>query len=419
VSRPRIDLVAPPFAGHLHPLIGIGRALQPLADVRVLSTERAQARIAAAGLRGRVLLPGADPEVRAVTEPARPVGSNPLRLHAQFRATLRLLARLDAALAEVWRAPDERPHLVVADFTLPVAGGAATRLGIPWWTTHPSPCVLEAPGGPPAYLGGWHPGRGRLGRARDSLAAWVVRRFKRVVHGLHRAQLRGLGFPAPYRADGSEAAYSPERVLALGLRELEFARDWPARIDFVGPVLWSPPPPDDLPPPPEGEAVLATLGTHLGSAKDGLVRRLEGVAAALAPARPGLGLHFTQGDLEARRPPPGGRVRRHAWVDYPSWIPRMRAVLHHGGSGVMYECLRAGVPALVHPVDYDQPDHAARLEAAGVALRLRKAAHLGPELERVLDGRAGLRPGRFQELLRPGLAEGRVVAAVRARLGLA
>jgi UDP:flavonoid glycosyltransferase YjiC (YdhE family) len=96
----------------------------------------------------------------------------------------------------------------------------------------------------------------------------------------------------------------------------------------------------------------------------------------------------------------------------------MRAVLHHGGAGVMWECLRAGVPALVLPKDYDQFDHAARLDAAGVALRLRHARDIAPALQRVLDGDAALRADRFVDDLRPGRAEAQVLSLVRARLGL-
>jgi len=37
-------------------------------------------------------------------------------------------------------------------------------------------------------------------------------------------------------------------------------------------------------------------------------------------------------------------------------------VIHHGGAGIMWHCIQKGIPALVYPVDYDQFDHAARIE---------------------------------------------------------
>ena len=412
MSRPRIELLAPPFAGHLHPILAIGRALRDIADIEVISTEAAQPRIRAAGLAGSAVVPGADAALKAIVDPPHAVGAHPLRLHAQFQRSLELLDAFGKALDS--RYSHTRPDLVIADFTLPVAGAAAQRRGIPWWTSHPSPCVIEAPGGPPAYLGGWMPGIGALGRSRDALAAKAVRGFKWGVHRLHRRRLATLGFPSLYREDGSEAAYSPECILGLGLRELEFERAWPAALRFVGPMLWSPP--DIGAPPPHDDAinVLATLGTHLGWAKQRMGEQLEAVAQAL----PAIRLHFSDGRLDAGADAAHRALQRHAWVDYPSWVPRMRAVLHHGGAGVMWECLRAGVPALVLPNDYDQFDHAARLQAAGVALRLRHAREIEPALRRVLDGDHALRPDRFVEALRPGQAEARVVALVRARLGV-
>ncbi|MGN6153858.1 MAG: glycosyltransferase, partial [Lysobacteraceae bacterium] len=348
MSRPRIELLAPPFAGHLHPILAIGRALRDITDVTVVSTDGAQARIRAAGLAGVAVVPGADTALHAITDPPHPVGSHPLRLHAQFRRSLDLLDAFAAALDA--RYATRRPDLLIADFTLPVAGAAARRHGIPWWTLHPSPCVIEAPGGPPAYLGGWRPGIGPFGRARDAVAAHAVRTFKRGVHRLHGRRLAALGFPSIYRDDGSEAAYSDECILALGLRELEFERAWPASLHFVGPMLWSPPD-RGAPPPDDGRPhVLATLGTHLGFAKDALAATLD----AVAHAHPDLALHFSDGRLDDGVTGTHGALHRHRWVDYPTWIPRMRAVLHHGGAGVLWESLRAGVPALVLPRDYDQ-----------------------------------------------------------------
>lgn len=416
MNRPRIELLAPPFAGHLHPILAIGRALREVAEIEVISTAAAQARIRAAGLAGSAVVPGADEALRAIVDPPHAVGAHPLRLHAQFRRSLELLDAFGKALDA--RYSNARPDLVIADFTLPVAGAAAQRRGIPWWTSHPSPCVIEAPGGPPAYLGGWMPGIGALGRSRDALAAKAVRGFKWSMHRLHRRRLAALGFPSLYRDDGSEAAYSPECILGLGLRELEFERAWPAALRFVGPMLWSPPDIGAQAPIDGAEDnavnVLATLGTHLGWAKQGLSEYLETVARAL----PSIHLHFSDGRLDAGAEAAHRALRRHAWVDYPSWVPRMRAVLHHGGAGVMWECLRAGVPALVLPNDYDQFDHAARLQAAGVALRLRHPREIEPALRRLLDGDHDLRADRFVEALRPGQAEAQVLALVKARFGL-
>ena len=413
MSRPRIELLAPPFAGHLHPILAIGRALRDIADIEVISTELAQDRIRAAGLNGIAVVPGADAALREIVDPPHAIGAHPLRLHAQFRRSLDLLDAFASALNT--RYAKTQPDLLIADFTLPVAGPVAKRHRIPWWTSHPSPCVIEAAGGPPAYLGGWMPGAGVSGRLRDDIAAHVVRGFKTSVHRLHRRRLAALGFPSLYRDDGSEAAYSDECILGLGLRELEFERAWPAALRFVGPMLWSPPGTGAVPPVSDSRThVLATLGTHLGFAKNDLAAHLDSVAHAYPEIR----LHFSDGRLDDGADAAHRTLQRHAWVDYPSWVPRMRAVLHHGGAGVMWECLRAGVPALVLPNDYDQFDHAARLQAAGVAVRLRHPREIGPALRRLLDGDHHLRADRFVDALRPGIAEAQLVQLVKTRLGI-
>lgn len=384
--------------------------------MRVVSTEAALGQIAAAGLAGVALLPGRDDEIRAIVEPDHAVGSHPLRLHAQLRANLALLADLGAELGALWQR-EGPPDLLIADFVLPVAGAAARRLGIPWWTSHPSCCVIETPDGPPAYLGGWRPGRGPAGRLRDAAGRRLIRGFKHAIHRLHRAQIAALGFPALYRPDGSEAHYSDEQVLAFGLAELEFPRRWPAAVELVGPILYTPPSAAPEPPfVPGRDHVLVTLGTHLRWRKEAMAAAVRRAAAAL----PGLELHWSNGDLQNERgsPESAGNFHRLAYVPYARDLARYALVVHHGGTGVMYHALRTGVPALVLPVDYDQFDHAARLEAAGVARRLRRPEDLATQVTAAL-GDAGLRAAcrRFQEILAAQEPEERVAEMVEERLG--
>jgi UDP:flavonoid glycosyltransferase YjiC (YdhE family) len=364
MSRRRIDLLSPPFAGHLHPLLAIGRALAADHEVRVFSTASALPRIAAAGLAGEVLLPDADEPLRAIVEPPYAVRGNPLRLHRQFRAALALLSRLHAALRERFLAGP--PDLVISDFTLAVVGPAATAAGVPWWTTLPSPCVLETPDGPPSYFGGRPPAQSGWQRFGDACGRHATRAFKRTVHWLYRSRIRPLGLPAVYRTDGSEAIYSPHCILALGRAELEFAQCWPTALQFVGPMLYTPP--NDHAPPPfraRHTTVLVTLGTHLRFLKDSFAQRV----AAMARALPQIDFHFTDGDIAGAVTPQAsaGNFQRFAFVDYDRFLHRYQLVVHHGGTGILAHCLRAGLPAVVCPADYDQFDYAARLAYAGLA----------------------------------------------------
>jgi sterol 3beta-glucosyltransferase len=51
----------------------------------------------------------------------------------------------------------------------------------------------------------------------------------------------------------------------------------------------------------------------------------------------------------------------HEWL-----LPRMRAVVHHGGAGTTGAALRAGVPSVVVPLSFDQPYWGSRVAALGV-----------------------------------------------------
>ncbi|HEV7668441.1 MAG TPA: nucleotide disphospho-sugar-binding domain-containing protein [Thermoanaerobaculia bacterium] len=414
MSRARIDLVAPPFAGHLHPLLGLGRRLARDYEVRVISTEGAQAQIDAAGLSGRAVLPGRDAEIRAIVEPPHAVGSNPLHLNAQLRANLALLLAFRDELLALWTA-EPRPDLLIADFTLPVAGAVARDLGIPWWTSHPSPCVIETPDGPPAYLGGLRPGRGSLGRLRDAGGRALIRTFKRGVHRLYREKIRALGFPSLYREDGTEAVYSPERVLAFSIPELEFPRTWPPAVQLIGPVLYTPPTAAPAPPFREGRpAVLITLGTHLPWKKDTMAKAVRAAAQTL----PEIDFHFTDGRADSDRRESTDNFHRLGYVSYARDLPRYALVVHHGGAGVQYHTLRAGLPALVLPIDYDQFDHAARLEAAGVARRVHDLRDLAQQVRAALgDAEMGAACRRFAEILRRYRAEDWVAERVAEKLG--
>jgi UDP:flavonoid glycosyltransferase YjiC (YdhE family) len=48
-------------------------------------------------------------------------------------------------------------------------------------------------------------------------------------------------------------------------------------------------------------------------------------------------------------------------------LPRASAVVHQGGIGTCAESLRAGIPSVIVPFGFDQPDNAERLRRLGVA----------------------------------------------------
>ncbi|HEY2683091.1 MAG TPA: glycosyltransferase [Steroidobacteraceae bacterium] len=377
-------MASPPFAGHLHPILGLARALAVHHEVRVLSTAAAMPIVQAAGLRGVTLLEGWDDRLRAVIDTPKAVGSNPRRLIRQLSQALELQLKVHEEVTALYRTG--APELLIADFALTSAGTAAELCGVSWWTSLPSPCVLEGGDGPPGYLGGLLPMDGLLGVLRNRAGWSAIRLFKRTTAAFFRRRLCALGITSLYRMDGSEAAYSHERILAFGSRDLEFRSDWPPYVRFMPLPLYTPP--NDAPPPPFAlgkRHVLVTLGTHLKFAKNEIAGLIRRVAAQL----PDCEFHFSDGAGESAPVVTERNFTRLPFVDYQRFLGRYVLIVHHGGAGVMHHTLAAGLPAVVYPIDYDQFDHAARLHQAGLARWVRRPSDLAPAIINSLND-AGL-----------------------------
>jgi UDP:flavonoid glycosyltransferase YjiC (YdhE family) len=372
----RIVFVAPPFAGHFNPLLVLANAARGAGyQTEFITGPR---KIAAAERNGhRAIAPrsiGMD-ALEAIANTSEPVRSNPFRLLAQFRENMRLLPAIGDELVERWQG--ERPELVVADSVAPIAGLAAERLGIRWITTAATPITIETRRGIPSYCGGWMPGS----PLRDAAGRAAIRAFKQSVGLLFREEFRRLGLRGVYREDGSEAIYSPYAILGFGISELEFERDWPSHFQMLGPMFASPgdaaPFAFDEPRP----RVLVTHGTHLLWAK----RTLFDEVCALSDAMPHVHFVVSYGNPDSAAPARAGRVRAVPFLDYEQHLDGFDAVIHHGGTGIAYATISAGLPCIAVPRDYDQFDYAARLEYHGLGLRSKAIANAAPLLTRILD----------------------------------
>lgn len=384
----RVLLVAPPYSGHLNPLIAIGEDLRARGMTVSFATGATRTpQLHTLGFDAHPILPHDPGAFDQISNSATKIGSNPLRLASQVRANLEILVPVTAELTRV--VDEVRPDVVVADFTAPPAGLVAERAGIPWLTTMPTPFALETRTGTPSHVGGWAPPRHLGHRFRDAAGRTTTHAFKLGVERLFARRFRELGARV-YRDDGSEAAYSPTAIFGLGLPELEFERDWPTAFRLVGPITASPR--LDRPIPavfgsrsPGRRRVLVSLGTHLWWAKKTLTEQVCRLAAAL----PEVDFVVTRGDADG-----SAGVTRHTrqvvecdYVPYDDVLADVDAVIHHGGAGITYSCLRAGKPAVVWPRDYDQFDFAARIVHARVGLRVRQLdpLHAAPALRSVLE----------------------------------
>lgn len=87
-------------------------------------------------------------------------------------------------------------------------------------------------------------------------------------------------------------------------------------------------------------------------------------------------------------------------------LPHAAAIVHAGGIGTCAEALKAGLPSVVIPYAFDQPDNAARLRRLGVAEVLPRGAisarNLAGKLEKLLKNPAStVASSRLATLIRP------------------
>ena len=182
---------------------------------------------------------------------------------------------------------------------------------------------------------------------------------------------------------------SPELVVGL-FPDCYAARqpDWPAQLRLAGFGRYDGDRGGDLADDVRtfcrsGSAPVAfTLGTGMTHAA-GFFRAAV-TACELLGAR-GVLLTKYPHQLPARLPP---GFRHCSFAPFRQLLPLCGAVVHHGGIGTTAAALCAGIPQLILPLAWDQPDNAERVRRLGVGARLgprqRTAGHLARALARLM-----------------------------------
>jgi rhamnosyltransferase subunit B len=175
-----------------------------------------------------------------------------------------------------------------------------------------------------------------------------------------------LGLP-PVKRFLNSWIHSPQRI--LGFFPDWFAQpqpDWPPRVALTGFPLWDQG--DVGAPNPELSAFLAagppplifTAGTAMAHSAS-----FFRVSAELCRTTGRRGLFLTRfpDQLPASLPP---GVAHFDYVPFSRVLPYAAALVHHGGIGTTAQALSAGVPQLVVPLAFDQPDNGWRVCRLGV-----------------------------------------------------
>ncbi len=63
----------------------------------------------------------------------------------------------------------------------------------------------------------------------------------------------------------------------------------------------------------------------------------------------------------------GSRLCKHLdYIDFEYALSKSLAIIHHGGIGTTAQAIKAGIPQLIRPIKYDQPDNADRIYKLGL-----------------------------------------------------
>ena len=324
-------------------MIALGRALKDRGhDVTIQTWRRWEADIDREGMAF-----AAAPEYHVF-----PTLDRPLK---PYEAVVRAAREAAPLLVEL------RPDAIVADILTLAPALAGELVGIPVATLIPHVHPASAPG-LPAYSAGARLPRTPLGRA-----FWrALERPLRIGLELGRHELnetrRRLGLPPQEHYHGG---ISRQLCMVATYPALEYPRTWEPHEHVVGPLLWEPP--TDAVDPPAGVAPLVVVAPSTSQDPD---QRL--VRASLT------GLEGVDVRVLAtwnRRPPATplptpANARTVEWLSYSRTMPAAAVVVCHGGHGTVARALSCGAPVVACPVAGDMNENAARIDWAGVGVRV-------------------------------------------------
>lgn len=366
--------------GDLHPLLAVARAVQNRGDdVTIASSKGFGDYVVSLGFRFCPIRPDLEPGFGQVSRLSDP-GRGPGRLLRE-----EVFPSVRQTYGDLLEASRTADLLVVGELVY-VAPLVAAKIGIPWvnavlspssFLSSLDPCVL-APAPAFHHLRHFGPLPHRL------LLGYGNRLTSRWAEPLYMFR-RELGF-APGRNPVYHDKHSPHLTLALFPKLFAAPQsDWPAQVRQTGFPFFEQPPRPAHSHPIESflDAGSPPLVFTLGSSMVGIAGDFysEAARAALALGRRAI-------LLIGKNPPPTGlpdSILPVAYAPLESIFPRAAAVIHHGGIGSCAMALRCGVPSLVIPFAYDQPDNAERLRKLGVARTLKRSRASAGSLVRMLN----------------------------------
>jgi zeaxanthin glucosyltransferase len=327
----RFLFVSLPLTGHVNPMAAVARTLS------------AQGH--------EVAWAGSEAYLRPLVGPEAVIQQIPLRPHrrqadrgmaaARTRWEEYIVPHCRVSLKGVDKAVRAFEPDVLAVDQHAVAGAlVAHRYGLPWVSMAVTTMELTRP-----Y------------RALPKVEAWI--------HGHLAAMWASAGLPGEPPHD---LRFSPHLLVSFTGEALTGPLSWPDNAVLVGPALVRRPPDPGFPMDwldPDRRLVLVSMGTLSAEASHGFYQR---ALEAVRPLGDRIQVIVTVDPADLPDAPEHVLVRTR--VPVLDLMPRLDAVVSHGGLNTVCEALAHGVPLVVAPIKGDQPINAAQVEAAGAGRRV-------------------------------------------------
>jgi MGT family glycosyltransferase len=233
-------------------------------------------------------------------------------------------------------------------------------------------CMIPGPDAPPFGLGlprprNWYT---RLLSQTVSLASLPLRaRFRRVADAIRKRY--GLG---PLPVNVLEYTGRLPLYLVLGTAEFDFdRRDLPPSVHDGGAGLWDKPKHEQSSDwlkqlPKDQPWVHASEGTE--HVQEPFVLRAAAQGLANLPMQVILTTGGNREPKDLDLGPLAPNVHLVRWVSHTELLPQLDLMITTGGSATVQTTLRAGVPMIVVPTEWDKPDIARRVMETGAGTRL-------------------------------------------------
>jgi MGT family glycosyltransferase len=248
-------------------------------------------------------------------------------------------------------------------------------------------CMVPGPGAPPHGFGLPRP-RNLPTRVLASLAGAISRRVTAGVRRAASAVRLDHGLPPLEGAYFDMVGRMPLHLVASS-PEYDYERtDLPPGVHYTGPCAYD----------PRNESPERLWNRRLASGQP-VIYVSEGTCQVRKPkvlraAAQGLGglplqVVMTTGKQRNKESldlgPLASNITVESWVSLPEIFPLCKAIVTNGGSGTVRAALKAGLPMVVIPMEWDQLENAQRVVECGAGLRLSPGRCNGQSLRGALE----------------------------------